>query len=80
MSRTDSVTTYPEGLVDIDGAAAWLGVPRSWVRDKATAREIPITWIGKHIRFSADNLRDIVAAGQEQPVTVSRRGPLRAVG
>jgi excisionase family DNA binding protein len=59
----DSKIRYPEGLVSIDGAAAWLNVPASWVRDKVSARAIPYTKVGRHARFSADDLREIVESG-----------------
>lgn len=45
-----------------------LGVPASWVRDAITARRIPITWIGRHARFSEANYEAICAAGHEDPV------------
>lgn len=45
--------------------AAWLGVTESWVRDAITARRIPITWVGRHARFSPENRAAIVAAGRE---------------
>ena len=52
-------------LMDKAELAWWLGVPESWVRDAITARRIPITWIGKHARFSSDDRKAIVAAGKE---------------
>jgi excisionase family DNA binding protein len=67
----ESVITYPDGLVSIAGAAAWLRVPESWVRDKVSAREIPFSKVGRHARFSADHLREILQSG-EVPVEVRR--------
>lgn len=52
-------------LYDKAELAAWLSVPESWVRDAITARRIPITWVGKHARFSEDDRKAIVAAGKE---------------
>jgi len=63
--------TYPDGLLDITAAADWLGVRRSWLRDKVTAREVPFTRIGRHIRFTGDHLAEIVAAGEERPATTT---------
>lgn len=54
-----------EPLMDKSQLAAWLGVPESWVRNAITAREIPITWIGRHARFGAADRAAIVAAGSE---------------
>jgi excisionase family DNA binding protein len=53
-----------------DELAEWLGVPPSWVRDAITARSIPITWVGKHARFSPEDRAAIVAKGREAPARV----------
>jgi len=80
--KTESVTTYPDGLVDKHAAAEWLGVSVSWIEKKTAAREIPHTKLGRSVRFSADHLAAIVADGEvqvwhyEQPA----RAGLRAVG
>ena len=68
--------TLPDGLLDIDGLAEYLRVPRSWVRDKVTARAIPHTRIGRHVRFAPEHVAAIVAAGEE-PVL---NGPLAKPG
>lgn len=57
-------------LLDIPGLAKVLNVPVGWVEKAVTARSIPITWIGKHARFSTDDVAAIVAAGKEQPAEV----------
>lgn len=44
-------------------AAELLGVKESWLRRKAAAREVPCTFVGKHLRFSRADLEAIVAAG-----------------
>ncbi|GAB3006201.1 helix-turn-helix domain-containing protein [Saccharothrix stipae] len=44
-------------------AAALLAVRESWLRRKAGRREIPCTFLGKHLRFSPDDLTSIVHAG-----------------
>lgn len=54
-------------------AAAMLQVRESWLRKKASARVIPCTFIGKHLRFSERDIAAIIAAGAKQPV-VRRRG------
>ncbi len=41
----------------------------SWLKTKAAARVIPCTFIGKHLRFSDDDIAEIVKAGGRQPVT-----------
>ncbi|WP_242907471.1 helix-turn-helix domain-containing protein [Actinomadura terrae] len=56
-------------------AAAMLRVRESWLRKKASARVIPCTFIGKHLRFSEHDVTAIVAAGAKQPL--GRRGRAR---
>lgn len=54
-------------------AADRLAVSESWLRRQAGQRRIPSTRIGKHLRFSATDLGDIVAAGHRQPRRRSAR-------
>ncbi len=54
-------------------AAEILNIRESWLRHKAAARAIPCTFIGKHLRFSDDDIAQIVTQGARQPVTRSRR-------
>jgi excisionase family DNA binding protein len=53
-------------------AARILKVPESWLRKKAAARVIPCTFLGKHLRFSDDDITKIVHSGARQPVTAPR--------
>ena len=55
-------------LFTVDEAAECLRVRPSWLRRKATARLIPCTFLGKHLRFSPADLAAIVAAHQQPPV------------
>ena len=54
-------------------AAAILKVRESWLRTKAAARVIPCTFVGKHLRFSDDDIAAIMNAGARQPVIAPRR-------
>lgn len=54
-------------------AAAMLQVRESWLRKKESARAIPCTFIGKHLRFSDQDIAAIIAAGAKQPVVRQRR-------
>ena len=40
---------------------------------KAAARLIPCTFIGKHLRFSDDDIAEIMRAGARQPITARER-------
>jgi hypothetical protein len=44
-----------------------------WSKTKAAARLIPCTFIGKHLRFSDDDIAGIMKAGARQPVTSRER-------
>ena len=48
-------------------AAAILKVRESWLKTKAAARLIPCTFVGKHLRFSDDDIAEIMMAGARQP-------------
>jgi excisionase family DNA binding protein len=50
-------------------AARILKVRESWLKTKAAARLIPCTFVGKHLRFSDDDIAEIMRAGARQPVT-----------
>lgn len=50
-------------------AAELLAVKESWLRRKAGRRAIPCTFIGKHLRFSASDLRAITALGAQPAQT-----------
>lgn len=59
-------------IYTIAEAARLLRVPEGWLRKKVTAGAVPHTRLGKHVRFTADHLRRIVAAGEAQPATRQR--------
>ncbi|TIC89103.1 helix-turn-helix domain-containing protein [Nocardioides sp. GY 10113] len=54
-------------------AAELLNVPERWVADAARAGPIRCTKIGKHVRFRAEHIEELIAAG-EQPVTAAPAG------
>ncbi|HET7405896.1 MAG TPA: excisionase family DNA-binding protein [Actinomycetales bacterium] len=60
-------------LLTIPEAATELHVPEGWLRKKVTAREVPFTRLGKHVRFTDDQLRAIVIAGEVLPIVVPAR-------
>ena len=59
-------------------AAAILKVRESWLKTKAAARLIPCTFVGKHLRFSDDDIAEIMKAGARQPVTTREPRSRRA--
>ena len=68
-------------LLTIAEAAVALNVPTTWLRDKVTARRVPHTRLGRHVRFTAEHLLQIISDGEQpafqaEPVT-ARRGRRR---
>src|ERR1039457_652738 len=59
-------------------AAGILKESESWLKPKATARLIPCTFIGKHLRFSDEDIAEIMKAGERQPVTARQPGSRRS--
>ena len=59
-------------------AAEVLAVRESWLRRKAGRREVPCTFVGKHLRFSVEDLRAIVAGGS-RPARSWSAGPVEVV-
>jgi hypothetical protein len=54
-------------------AADILRVRESWLRTKASARAIPCTFIGKHLRFSDSDILQIKQAGAREPISTRKR-------
>jgi excisionase family DNA binding protein len=53
-------------------AAGILSIRESWLRHKAAARAIPCTFVGKHLRFSDEDIAQIMTQGARPPVTRNR--------
>ncbi|WIV57782.1 helix-turn-helix domain-containing protein [Amycolatopsis nalaikhensis] len=70
-SSTDEVGRL---LYTPTAAAERLTVGESWLRRKAGQRLIPCTFVGKHLRFTEDDLRSIVAAGHRGPSNRDQTG------
>ena len=62
-------------------AARLLAVPESWLRRRVTARTVPYTLLGKHLRFSHADLVAIATAGARPAgpaAPLAAAAPLRA--
>lgn len=57
----------PQLLYTPAEAARQLRVRESWLRRRAAARQVPCTFLGKHLRFSAADLAAIVAQNGQAP-------------
>ncbi len=58
----------PNRLLTVQEAADYLNVSVRWVQDAVQQRRMRCTRIGKHVRFTAAHLTELIEAG-EQPVT-----------
>jgi len=54
-------------LYTADQAAALLQVSPWWLRKKASARQVPCTFVGRYLRFSTADLDHIIRAGTRPP-------------
>jgi excisionase family DNA binding protein len=61
-------------LYTAEQAAALLQVSPTWLRKKATARQVPSTFVGRYLRFSADDIAAILRSGT-RPASSARRPP-----
>jgi excisionase family DNA binding protein len=82
QSPIDQPATAPPQalLLTAAEAAERLRVRESWLRKKAAAREVPCTFLGKHLRFSPTDLTAIITAAA-RPATGrrARRRPTTTV-
>jgi len=67
--RRDAAANTPVEVFTPQEAAAVLKVPESWLRKRASARQVPCTFIGKHLRFSSSDLEQIIRAGHRAPTS-----------
>jgi excisionase family DNA binding protein len=81
-AQTSAAATPVEGnqlLYTPAEAAKQLRIRESWLRRQAAARQIPCTFLGKHLRFSAADLAAIVAQNGQAPTgRRPRRRPSRS--
>lgn len=55
-----------ETLLTVEEAAAMLAVPASWLKQRVAARSVACTRLGRHVRFTRDQVAAIIDAS-EQP-------------
>ncbi len=63
---SDGEGKVPERLLTIPEAARVLAVPESWLRERVRLRRVPHRRLGKHVRFSATDLEQIVERAAQQ--------------
>ena len=63
-----SVTTSPDNAVrlfTIKEAAEALRIPISWLYERTRRNAIPYRRIGKYVRFTQDDLKEIISSGEQ---------------
>lgn len=65
-------TTTERRLLDTREAAEYLNVSYSWLKKQTAAKAVPHTKIGKSVRFTPEHLVQIVKAGEQTVVGISR--------
>lgn len=77
--------TGVQPLRDMEAAAEFLGVSKSWLAHEVAARRVPHVRLGRRVLFSDDNLAAIVARFTREPgpsaaaaVLQSRRRPKKS--
>ena len=62
------VTTSPDNAVQlftIKEAAEVLRIPISWLYERTRRNAIPYRRIGKYVRFTQDDLKEIISSGEQ---------------
>jgi excisionase family DNA binding protein len=72
VARSSVTPRFADHLLTIPEAAEFLNVPVRWLQDAVQQRRVRCTRIGKHVRFTAEHLVELITAG-EQPVTEAPR-------
>jgi excisionase family DNA binding protein len=75
MSQQSTDDGY-EPLLTVDELARFLNVSASWVRKGVLERTLPFTKLGRSVRFTADQVAEIVASG-ERPARHDTARPRR---
>jgi hypothetical protein len=73
LERAEAGWQMTGELHTVAETAQILKVRESWLKTKASARLVPCTFVGKHLRFSDDDIAEIMRVGARQPVMRRRR-------
>lgn len=72
LGRAEAGWQMTGELHTVAETAQILRVRESWLKTKASARLVPCTFVGKHLRFSDDDIAEIMRVGARQPFTRRR--------
>ena len=68
------MTSGIDRLLTLEEAAEMLGTKLRFTRRLVAERRIRFTHVGRHVRIPESALREFIAAGIVEPVTVARKG------
>jgi hypothetical protein len=69
LGRAEAGWQMTGELHTVAETAQILKVRESWLKTKASARLVPCTFVGKHLRFSDDDIAEVMRLGARQPLT-----------
>jgi excisionase family DNA binding protein len=69
-----SLAGLPNHLLTIPEVAEFLNVPVRWVQDAVQQRRVRCTRIGKHVRFTAEHLAELIASGEQAVLSAAQVG------
>jgi excisionase family DNA binding protein len=76
-ARTSDGDPASEPLLTVEQAAAMLAVPASWLKQRVASHMVACTRLGRHIRFTRDQVASIVAASEQPALTMPLTGLTR---
>lgn len=65
--------TVPARLLTIEDAAQVLSIPATTLAKMVTARQVPHTKVGKHIRFTPGHIAAIITGGEREALVPTQR-------
>jgi excisionase family DNA binding protein len=72
--EAEIIAVAPVPLLDADGVAELLNLPRSWILAEARADRIPHMRFGRYVRFDAAGLREWASAQCRGVTRAPQRG------
>jgi excisionase family DNA binding protein len=73
-TETNETNEATAGLLDVEGAAKFLGVSKSWVYQAAARGELPAYRVGRKVRFTLELLRSWLEKQKTKPAQVVSLG------
>lgn len=64
-------------LLTVEEAAAMLAVPASWLKQRVAARAVACTRLGRHVRFTRDQVAAIIDASEQPALSAPLTGLTR---